>query len=269
MCIRDRRHPEAVGQPLVLSPRGVRLLVLLVVGNLVMVGLLTVGLYRATMHPLVVTSPLVIPMPVTATSHPGDEAALSLPTPTPLGSGGSIAFTLRRNGNADIYVLDQANRQLVRLTHDPAEDRQPTWSPDGSKLLFVSRRRGDADLFVLDLGTDELQQLTRSEWDEYEPAWSPDGQWIAFVTQVRDQADVFVMRADGSEAVNLTNLSYADDFQPAWSLDSEWILFVSNRMMDGDRDLYRMRRDGSEVTALTDDASNNQAPSVRPDGAWR
>jgi len=32
------RHPEAVGQPLVLSPRGVRLLVLLGVGNLVMVG---------------------------------------------------------------------------------------------------------------------------------------------------------------------------------------------------------------------------------------
>jgi len=164
--------------------------------------------------------------------------------------GRRIAFSSYRDDNWEIYVVNADGTALIRVTDHPESDFAPTWSPDGSKLLFVSRRRGDADLFVLDLGTDELQQLTRSEWDEYEPAWSPDGQWIAFVTQVGDQADVFVMRADGSEAVNLTNLSYADDFQPAWSLD-------------------RMRRDGSEVTALTDDASNNQAPSVRPDGAWR
>ena len=106
-------------------------------------------------------------------------------------------------------------------------------------------------------------QLTTSERDEYDPAWSPDGEWIAYVTQIGDQSDVFVMRADGSEAVNLTNSTYANDFQPIWTADSERLIFVSYTAAQGEHDLYVMRRDGSEVTPITDDQDDNIAPSLR------
>ena len=72
------------------------------------------------------------------------------------------------------------------------------------------------------------------------------------------------MRADGGEAVNLTNSAYANDFQPAWTLDSSRLIFVSYTMADGDHDLYVIPRDGGEVTSLTADDYDNLAPSVRP-----
>src|SRR5690606_2185558 len=50
-------------------------------------------------------------------------------TPDPLNSGGSVAFTLRQNGNSDIYALSIGQSQPVRLTDDPADDRDPAWSP--------------------------------------------------------------------------------------------------------------------------------------------
>ena len=37
----------------------------------------------------------------------------------------------------------------IRLTHNPAEDATPAWSPDGSKLAFMSRRDGNHEIFVM------------------------------------------------------------------------------------------------------------------------
>jgi len=191
-----------------------------------------------------------------------DEAPDWQPVWSP--DGDRVAFSSYRDENWEIYVVHTDGTHLVRLTEHSESDFSPAWSPDGKKLLFVSRRHGDADLFIVDTGTGERTQLTEGKLDQYDPCWSPDGEWIAFVTQIGDQSDVFVMRADGSDPVNLTNSAYANDFQPTWAPDSEWLLFVSYTAAEGDHELYRMRRDGSEVTKLTDDHSDNLAPNWRP-----
>jgi TolB protein len=177
--------------------------------------------------------------------------------------GKRIAFSSYRDGNWEIYIIGVDGSDLVRITDHPESDISPTWSPDGAKLLFVSRRLGDADLFVHDFVTGERTQVTTGELDEYDPAWSPDGEWIAFVTQIGTQSDVFVMRSDGSVPANLTNSAYANDFQPVWTADSEQLIFVSYTAAQGEHDLYVMQRDGSQVTAITDDEHDNIAPSLR------
>ena len=176
--------------------------------------------------------------------------------------GERVAFSSYRDENWEIYLVRADGTGLERLTEHPENDFSPTWSPEG-RLLFVSRRHGDADLFALDLGTRELTQLTESERDEYDPAWSPDGQWIAFVTQVGNQSDIYVMGADGADPVNVTNSPYANDFQPTWTADSEELVFVSYTAARGTHDLYRMPRDESRVTPVTEDEMDNLAPSVR------
>jgi Tol biopolymer transport system component len=178
--------------------------------------------------------------------------------------GQRVAFSSYRDGNWEIYVVNVDGTGLTRLTDQPESDFSPTWSPDGKHVLFASRRRGDADLFTADIETGTPNQLTKGELDEYDPAWSPNGEWIAFVTQIGEQSDIFCMRADGADPVNLTNSLYANDFQPAWTPDSEWLVFVSYTTANGDHDIYRMRRDGSEVTPVTDDTADNLAPSWRP-----
>jgi Tol biopolymer transport system component len=61
-----------------------------------------------------------------------------------------IAFTrTNRKGNAEIYVLTLASRSLRRLTTNPADDSNPTWSPDGTTIAFVSDRSGSPAIWTV------------------------------------------------------------------------------------------------------------------------
>ena len=67
----------------------------------------------------------------------------------------------------------------------------------------------------------------------------------------------------GDEPVGLTDLG--SDQNPAWSPDGSQIAFDSGR--DGDRDIYVMNADGSDVRNLTDESSRNDwRPAWSPDG---
>ena len=46
-----------------------------------------------------------------------------------------IVFTSTRDGNLEIYVMDADGGNQERLTNNPANDRDPDWSPDGQRRL--------------------------------------------------------------------------------------------------------------------------------------
>ena len=73
-------------------------------------------------------------------------------TPTAVGPTGQIAFTRTVDGNTDIYMMNLDGTGLVRLTDDPAPDRQEVWSPDG-QTLFFSRSSPEAE-----------EELTSTRW---------------------------------------------------------------------------------------------------------
>jgi hypothetical protein len=86
------------------------------------------GDYQIVSSKFAEDEPEVTPTPtVTVTPAPSPTPWA---TPDPLDSGGSVAFTLRQNGNSDIYALSIGQSQPVRLTNDLGEDRDPAWSPD-------------------------------------------------------------------------------------------------------------------------------------------
>jgi len=233
-------RPNEVGQPLTLQPRGLRLLVMLILGNLVVLVLLTVALYQAvTMPPIVEPLRLAI-----ATTTPG-PSPIPGPTPTPFGSGGAIAFTLRRNGNADIYALNQVDRQLVRLTYNPAEDRDPAWSPDGNYIAFASNRTHNWDIYLLDLVSGALIRLTHDPAFDANPSWSPDGRWIAFESYRRGNLDIYVMSTSTSgQQLRRITTDPAPNYGPAWSPDSQALAYTT--FYDGNKDITVHLLDGQE-----------------------
>lgn len=92
-----------------------------------------------------------------------------------------------------------------------------------------------------------------------------DGVRIVF-TRERDKDDpqsreIYVDSLDGSTPEQRLTANLAIDDGPCWSPDGEFILFSSDRA--GQRHLWRMRADGSEVSQLT------SGPGADRDPDWR
>jgi TolB protein len=58
----------------------------------------------------------------------------------------------------------------VNLTHDPADDLFPRWSPDDRWLAFATNR-GNPEIFVIRLDTSELTNFTNHPARDNYPAW--------------------------------------------------------------------------------------------------
>ena len=127
-----------------------------------------------------------------------------------------IAFTSERDGNIDIYVMNADGSEQKRLTNSPAQDANPSFSPDGNKIAFTSNRDGNVEIYVMNADGTEQKKLTNNSVVDYTPSWSPDGNKIAFRRGMDENSDIYAMNSDGSEQIRLTNNPDYDG-HPAWS----------------------------------------------------
>jgi TolB protein len=208
--------------------------------------------------------------PVPAASPTPAPSPTPWPTPDPLNGGGSVAFTLRQQGNSDLYALSIGKSQPVRLTNDPAEERDPAWSPDGSELAFASRQDGNWEIYVMRLEDGDIRRLTYDTAFDGGPSWSPDGQWLVFESYRTGSLDLFLISRDGEQGPIRLTQHPAPDFAPTWSPDGRHIAFTSWR--SGNKDIYILSLDDAadsaarNVTGTPRQAEDN--PSFSPDGKY-
>jgi TolB protein len=262
--------------PRTISPRGQGLAILFAIVTLVTLMVFATALVQISNRDPMIAVVTATPRNAAAileTPTPTADTPLVGPTPSPVqtnlfGGGGAVAFSLRRNGNSDIYVRKLDDDQLLRLTYHPADDREPAWAPDGETLAFASRRGNNWDIYRLDLVSGALIRLTRDPHYDAHPSWSPDGAFVAFESYRSGNLDVFIMSADGSEVHQLT-ANQAADFAPAWSPDGRHIAFVSYR--DGSKDIFLYPLDAgteSAVINLTQTPDRDEdGPTWSPDGS--
>ena len=168
-----------------------------------------------------------------------------------------IAFYSDRDGNGEIYTMNEDGSEQTRLTESPADEFYPTWSPDGKKIAFDSNRDGNWEIYVMNVDGSEQTRLTENPAEDGYPAWSPDGAKIAFTSFRDGNGEIYTMNADGSEQIRLTN-NPADDGAPTWSPDGKKIAFISKR--DENDEIYVMNEDGSEQINLTDNPAGDLFP---------
>ena len=188
--------------------------------------------------------------------------------------GRRIAFISERNSdrlrlprNEEIYVMNADGTDATRLTNNPDDDGQPTWSPDSRRIAFTSVRDGNADIYVANADGSETTRLTHHAASDWRPSWSPDGRRIAFVS-IRDSdlsyippnADIYAVNEDGTELARLTDNDRVNT-TPAWSPDGRRIAFSSSRGHTHSS-IFVMNADGSKITPL----SRGGAPGWSPDG---
>lgn len=96
--------------------------------------------------------------------------------------GRAIAFSSKRDGNTELYIMDADGAGQRRLTNHRAIDYAPSFSPDGRMLAFVSDRDGDDEIYLMDLSTLQPRRLTYHPGDDGLPAFSPDGGRVLFIS---------------------------------------------------------------------------------------
>jgi hypothetical protein len=188
------------------------------------------------------------------------------PNPVPV-LPGRIVFSAKPEDeypgwSFDIYVCDLERFQVMQVTDDPADERQPVWSPDGRRIAFVRRpsRNGgrvEGDLCVAEVdqsGSHHVTNLSNGRWVASSPTWSPDGRRLACTrwTSTSLYQQVYVMDADGGNAVQLTGPDgYSRD--PSWSPDGTRIAFIAKPARLAHAELFAMDPNGGNVTQLSAD----------------
>lgn len=173
--------------------------------------------------------------------------------------GQQLAYVSRLPGGEDeIYVMRVNGTARVPVTPGPGGGDWPSWSPDGESVVYARFVPGGGELWISRDHGRQARRLTAGFHDR-EPSWSPDGSKIAFVRG----EELLLISPDGGTPTPIPNAP--PGFSPDWSPDGSALVFVAAAPFGGD--IYTMKTDGSDVTALTTDSYLDREPSWSPDGA--
>jgi hypothetical protein len=164
--------------------------------------------------------------------------------------------------NTDIYTLDLKSNLSKRVTDSPLEDQQPAYSADGKQVAFATRRDMNWEIYIMAASVSKLRRVTNHKAMELAPAFNADGTLLFYQSNRDGQWEIYSTNLeDGTE----TRLTDKGGWSAACSVDGQWVAFASKR--DGKTSqIYLMKPDGTGVTALTNDAYENDSPSFAPDG---
>ncbi len=191
-------------------------------------------------------------------------------------SPGHIVFHSDRSGNSEIYRIDADGENETRLTINDAYDGFPSWSPDGTKILFQSNRDGTLAVYSMRADGSDPVRIPNTEDGNY-PKWSANGNRIAFFSKRDGVTDIYSVGNGGEDIRNLTNSPYADE-TPSWTADGTLLAFQSDRTwrqtlaaetpadQHSNFGIFTMTLEGSEVTEITGLDTNDENPSINPNG---
>jgi TolB protein len=199
-----------------------------------------------------------------------EDKAAEKPTAPPSKTAMQITFESTRDGNFEIYTMNDDGTNVVRLTRSEGWSRYPAWSPNGNTILFSSNRRHRARMELFTISPDSAlffpTLITDTHGMNTSAGWSPDGKQIVCHSSRTGRYEIWKMNADGSEAVNISQSDKLED-EPSWSPDGQKIAYVIVTS-DNASDIWVMNADGSDKKQLTHgEKQGNYSPSWSPDGS--
>lgn len=153
----------------------------------------------------------------------------------------------------DLHYFKSADKSIIQLTHDKAEEKTPILSPDAKKVAFT--RSGD--LYVVDLASGLETRLTwdgsetvyngYASWVYYEEIlgrglnyrafwWAPNSQMIAYMRFDDEQVPTFTLvKADGPHGeVEVQRYPKAGDPNPRMQLGVVHLVSGQTTWLDTD-----------------------------------
>lgn len=165
-------------------------------------------------------------------------------TPALSPDGNWLAYSSRRNGYWDLYLLELASGGTLRLTDTLEYDAAPSWSPDGAFIAYESYVDSSLEIFIRST-TDTSQaaiRLTQNPALDSSPAWSPPpGRQIAFVSNRSGEPEIWIAelgRTVNERFINISNNPDRIESHPAWSPDGSQLAWAANDPATGLTGIY-------------------------------
>jgi Tol biopolymer transport system component len=175
-------------------------------------------------------------------------------------SGDSIAFQSNRDGNWNIYLLNLATGAETQVTDNLSNEISPVFSPDGTKIAFQSDRDGLWQIYEVTVATGEQVRLSDGTANDFSPLYNGQNTRIAFQTLrgAGGTAMVYLMNVDGSNLLPVSEAAM-DARNLSWSGDGALLAYNSDA--DGDQDIYVYEVATALTRKLTDNTTNDVAPT--------
>ena len=180
-----------------------------------------------------------------------------------------VAFRAKLEGSSssDIYMMNaNQGKALTQVTNTPnhTEDN-PCFSQDGRYIVYVKYpiSGGTHQIWIKDLETGENTMLGPGTT----PSFSWDGKKIVYARSSNDgvHAYIWTMDIDGENQTQLTDASLKSAQRPRFSPDGRHIVFDATDE-SGNFDIYVINKDGSNLTRLTLNKSQDVQPYWSQDG---
>jgi Tol biopolymer transport system component len=148
-------------------------------------------------------------------------------------------------------------------------------SPDGLEVVtgqsFTPGEANAMRLVVNHLDGSKEREVFRAAKSApvWATSWARRGDLIAFTVGPQfapDDAvvDIWTVHSDGSNPTNLTQGKFRNNAFPDLTADGKEIVFRSTR--EGNKEIYLMNSDGTNVRRVTTDSDTDTMPSVSPNG---
>lgn len=185
-------------------------------------------------------------------------------------------------GNIHRIGLDGQGRKQITRTPDTFEF-SPQESPDGSAIAFTTSEQGKTRIVRAAPDGSQRMVLTDDSSISYAPVWSRDGKRILFYSDRDGSFELYLMQPDGSNqrplltpqqraAAGFTRAPFVDAFDDDWgavvqykasfSCDDARIAF--SREVDGNREIYTVAADGSDLRRITRNRLHDGFPMWSP-----
>lgn len=186
--------------------------------------------------------------------------------------------------NGQIYLSKLYENGPAKIVEAKGSQSDLKWSPDGSKLAFVSHRNDHSFVGIYSDSLNPILWLAPSFHHDFSPVWSPDGNSMAFIRQsgTGGKPDSILASIPDPYTLCIVDLS-TNVLTQIWNSPNtmrgslptthgganlywskEGLVFLSYQ--DGWPHLYRIKRDGSELTCLTNGAYMVEYVSMNSSG---
>ncbi|MCD6454629.1 MAG: PD40 domain-containing protein [Candidatus Aminicenantes bacterium] len=177
--------------------------------------------------------------------------------------GKFIAFSSKRYGNFDVFVIPVEGGIPKRLTFHTSDDIVNSWTPDGKFIVFHSSRENQVSLYKISINGGTPDRIFPGFWAI--PNFgkiSPDGKRIIFNNSWESfrfwwrkgykgsfNSDIILYNLETKKFKQLTNYEGNDMYQN-WAPDGRSIYFVSDRDFNT-QNIFKLDLNSGKTTRLT------------------